>query len=525
MSADLDDIYQSIQEINVSLRKSIQDEWKDYWRSEQSIASARASVMIYDDINKKWIPSGTSSGLSKVHVYQHTVQQTFRVVGRKLQDHEVVINCAILKGLKYNQATPTFHQWRDNKHVYGLNFSSKDDADQFAMAMYHALGKLGSIVRHPSAQYAPSIPQPPQQPQPPMHQPQPPMHQPQPPMHQPQPPMHQPQPPMHQPQPPMHPPQPPMHQPQPPMHQYEEDMGYRTMTQEDVALMQERRISTSYSSPHQQQTSPMAPQNNAPPAAPQLPPSNHATPSPVSPPPMQTGGHQRTVSAPPAPPPPPGGSPAPPAPSGGPTGLAPPPPPPLPGMTRSQSSGDGEVNTLASQLQNARLKKNKTTQPPPTENSGSSTSSGGSSNYGTLGRAAGTSMSSMMDEMAKTLARRRAAVEKKDKIDDDVDKKAAMWEKTNTLPASSSKHANAESPKSARKRFGSASEETILKVNGLSEMNLAPGELESIKADLIRELKKDMTKMKEEVIEGLRKDFNKMKQEIIDAIKSELNRR
>jgi hypothetical protein len=52
---------------------------------------------------------------------------------------QVVINCAILKGLKYNQATATFHQWRDNKQVYGLNFSSKDDADSFAHAMLHAL--------------------------------------------------------------------------------------------------------------------------------------------------------------------------------------------------------------------------------------------------------------------------------------------------------------------------------------------------------------------------------------------------
>ena len=60
-----------------------------YCFSEQSIASARASVMIYDDVNKKWMPSGTSSGLSKVHIYQHQVNNTFRVVGRKLQDHEV----------------------------------------------------------------------------------------------------------------------------------------------------------------------------------------------------------------------------------------------------------------------------------------------------------------------------------------------------------------------------------------------------------------------------------------------------
>lgn len=107
--------------------------------SEVSISSARASVMVYDDVNKKWVPSGSSSGLSKVQLYHHQVNNTFRVVGRKLQDHEIVINCAILKGLKYNQATVTFHQWRDNKQVYGLNFSSKDDADAFARAMLQAL--------------------------------------------------------------------------------------------------------------------------------------------------------------------------------------------------------------------------------------------------------------------------------------------------------------------------------------------------------------------------------------------------
>lgn len=95
--------------------------------------------MVYDDTQKKWIPSGSSSGLSKVQIYHHQQNNTFRVVGRKLQDHEVVINCSILKGLKYNQATATFHQWRDSKYVYGLNFSSQQDAEGFARAMMHAL--------------------------------------------------------------------------------------------------------------------------------------------------------------------------------------------------------------------------------------------------------------------------------------------------------------------------------------------------------------------------------------------------
>lgn len=57
---------------------------------------------------------------------------------------KVVINCAIPKGLKYNQATQTFHQWRDARQVYGLNFGSKEDANVFASAMMHALEVLNS---------------------------------------------------------------------------------------------------------------------------------------------------------------------------------------------------------------------------------------------------------------------------------------------------------------------------------------------------------------------------------------------
>ncbi|KAF1376238.1 hypothetical protein PFLUV_G00208490 [Perca fluviatilis] len=100
--------------------------------------------MVYDDANKKWVPAGGSTGFSRVHIYHHTGNNAFRVVGRKIQDHQVVINCAIPKGLKYNQATQTFHQWRDARQVYGLNFGSKEDANVFASAMMHALEVLNS---------------------------------------------------------------------------------------------------------------------------------------------------------------------------------------------------------------------------------------------------------------------------------------------------------------------------------------------------------------------------------------------
>lgn len=64
------------------------------------------------------------------------------VVFITLFSQQVVVNCSIFKGLKYNQATPTFHQWRDNRQVYGLNFVNKEEADSFAQAMYTALETL-----------------------------------------------------------------------------------------------------------------------------------------------------------------------------------------------------------------------------------------------------------------------------------------------------------------------------------------------------------------------------------------------
>ena len=56
--------------------------------------AAKASVMLHDDVGKKWVPAGTAAtpgGLSKVQIYQHMQNNTFRVVGRRLQDpsHEV----------------------------------------------------------------------------------------------------------------------------------------------------------------------------------------------------------------------------------------------------------------------------------------------------------------------------------------------------------------------------------------------------------------------------------------------------
>uniref|UniRef100_A0A668V0V8 Ena/VASP-like protein n=1 Tax=Oreochromis aureus TaxID=47969 RepID=A0A668V0V8_OREAU len=111
----------------------------------KSICQARASVMVYDDTSKKWVPiKPGQQGFSRINIYHNTANNTFRVVGVKLQDQQVVINYSIVKGLKYNQATPTFHQWRDARQVYGLNFASKEEATTFSNAMLFALNVLSA---------------------------------------------------------------------------------------------------------------------------------------------------------------------------------------------------------------------------------------------------------------------------------------------------------------------------------------------------------------------------------------------
>lgn len=60
----------------------------------------------------------------------------------------MVLNCSIVRGLKYNQATPTFHQWRDQRQVYGLNFTTAEDAANFSALMLQALDFLASSPDH-----------------------------------------------------------------------------------------------------------------------------------------------------------------------------------------------------------------------------------------------------------------------------------------------------------------------------------------------------------------------------------------
>ncbi|CAG0880643.1 unnamed protein product [Darwinula stevensoni] len=450
---------------------------------EQSIASARASVMVYDDVLKKWIHSGSSTGLSKVHIYQHVVNSAFRVVGRKLQDHEVVINCAILKGLKYNQATPTFHQWRDNKQVYGLNFSSKDDADNFATAMMRALDILNGIAPPRPLAPLPTAPttNQPQIPIPAMNQP--------------------------------------IYQSIPsgvgPGGDW--DDGYRSLTREEAIYYPDRRGSAqqpgvmmnhSNSSSNMMVTSngpsvgtlppgagsgiPPAPPPPNPPSSATLPPGHHRTssappaPHPPQPPPFSNMGNGSDIVGPPAPPLPPvmGGCPPP-----------PPPPPPGDGIVGG-SNGTQETSSLAAALQNAKLKKRQPTAESSLSLNSSNSSGSGGGTYGTLGRVAGGGMAEMMDEMAKTLARRRAAAENKDPSQEYGE--GLPKAKSDKLPPPTN---GRESPKTSRRRLSSSEDNMSPRVNGVATSDDSHFDLEGLKQEILKEMKKEMNKVKLEIIE------------------------
>jgi len=132
-------------------------------------------------------------------------------------------------------------------------------------------------------------------------------------------------------------------------------------------------------------------------------------------------------------------------------------------------------------------------------------------------------MASMMDEMQKTLARRRAKVDRSSEEPDGEADRANHYAEggSGTKGTSPGKqNAGSESPKPGRRRHSrrssqdfemmmraeSAGPETHAVVNG----NGSSGDLEVMKQEILREM---------------RKEINKAKQEIIDVIRSELARR
>ncbi|CAJ0954630.1 unnamed protein product, partial [Mesorhabditis belari] len=106
--------------------------------SETAVAQVAAEVMLYNEGNKSWVsPHGLPEGrASCVQILHHIQQQTFRIIATRQEDGAILMNCRIHARFKYHPARATFHQWRDeNRQVYGLNFASEQDAQTFQQRM------------------------------------------------------------------------------------------------------------------------------------------------------------------------------------------------------------------------------------------------------------------------------------------------------------------------------------------------------------------------------------------------------
>lgn len=155
-------------------------------------------------------------------------------------------------------------------------------------------------------------------------------------------------------------------------------------------------------------------------------------------------------------------------------------------MSKSESAEP--VAGLAAALQAAKLKKTNGVK------TSSGQENGASSGGGTVGRSSGGGMASMMDEMQKTLARRRAKVDRSSEEPEGE--------------GSSSTYAEGGKGSSPGKAAAAGSESPKPENHSVSNGNSG-----------------DMEAMKQEILREMRKEIGKAKQEIIDVIRAELARR
>ncbi|XP_027194300.2 uncharacterized protein LOC113789015 [Dermatophagoides pteronyssinus] len=114
-------------------------------RSQTEFSLVIINGLMHHYINEKWIIIGQS----RIGIYHDSEANTFRIVGRKLDNYDVVANCSINESFCYNKATTTFHQWRDiiDDKVYGVKFINMNDAQLFGETIDKIVDSSEKIAR------------------------------------------------------------------------------------------------------------------------------------------------------------------------------------------------------------------------------------------------------------------------------------------------------------------------------------------------------------------------------------------
>ncbi|XP_032882219.1 sprouty-related, EVH1 domain-containing protein 2 [Amblyraja radiata] len=108
------------------------------------IVRVNAVVMSRDDSG--WLPQ-EGGGLSRVGVCKaiqpdSTGRSDFLILGERLKDKLIVLECFLKKDLVYTKATPTFHHWMVGNRKFGLTFHSPADARAFDRGVRKAIEDL-----------------------------------------------------------------------------------------------------------------------------------------------------------------------------------------------------------------------------------------------------------------------------------------------------------------------------------------------------------------------------------------------
>lgn len=129
------------------------------WQQKRMMAESAvllavsAEVLFHDGANWIRLDNATnglqsSHGLSTIQLIKVAHHESiYRIVAIRGIDNKRIVDQAIFHRLKYKEATPSFHQWRnEHKQVIGLNFSNEQDARHFYLAVRQALESVINLT-------------------------------------------------------------------------------------------------------------------------------------------------------------------------------------------------------------------------------------------------------------------------------------------------------------------------------------------------------------------------------------------
>ncbi|RWS09257.1 protein son of sevenless-like isoform X2 [Dinothrombium tinctorium] len=130
---------QSMRSTNSTAREATNSEG-----STTVLCKVRAQVMTRDDSTGGWVPI-KGGGLSSVVLVKKKLSDDlseYLIVGRRIEDQQIVLFCAIKSDFIYNKVIPTFHHWYTGNSKFGLTFVTANEGKMFDKAVKHCCNDL-----------------------------------------------------------------------------------------------------------------------------------------------------------------------------------------------------------------------------------------------------------------------------------------------------------------------------------------------------------------------------------------------